>query len=554
MLLGLDVGGTQTDAVLVDGSGILAETKIPTGEDLLETLGEILRRTLTGVDRTALRRMTFSTTLATNAIVTDQLDPTGMLVSAGPGMDPAWFSVGPSYHVLAGCIDHQGNEVLPLQKSEVLAAAERIHAQGIDRVGVVSKFGVRNPVHEQQIAGWLAGRFASLALGHGISGILNFPRRVATTYLDAALHTHHARFIHALEATLDREGLLAPRYLLKPDGGTLSLEKSLSYPSRIAQSGPAASVMGAMALDPCTEVCLVLDIGGTTTDMAVLHRGVPLFEPVGIRIGPYRTLIRSLLTHSVGIGGDSAVRRDDRGTLRIGPLRKGRAMALGGPEPTPTDAMIALGLLGLGDRERAVSAMRGLGAEGEGDPLGMARSVLRRMAELIALSAGAFLSEINARPVFTINEVLEGQRVDPEGAVLIGGPAPFLKDFVQEALGLRCRVPPHFGVANAVGAAVSRVTAEIGLQADTERGTVVIPEAGVNQPIDGQFGPEEALALAERVLRAEALAVGANPEEIETSVVERQVFSMIRGYRRVGKNIRLRLSVAPGLLAGWKRG
>ncbi len=96
--------------------------------------------------------------------------------------------------------------------------------------------------------------------------------------------------------------------LLKPDGGTVEFQKSLDSPAKIAQSGPAASVMGALALDDCMGTTLVLDVGGTTTDMAVIINGEPLLDPLGVRLGPYRTLIRSLLTHSAAVGGDSQVR------------------------------------------------------------------------------------------------------------------------------------------------------------------------------------------------------------------------------------------------------
>ncbi|OPX36244.1 MAG: hypothetical protein B1H13_14900 [Desulfobacteraceae bacterium 4484_190.3] len=108
MILGLDVGGTQTDAVLLDEQGVLAETKTPTGEDLLETLRTAISEVTSAIDPGKIKRMVFSTTMATNAIVQDQLEPAGMIVSAGPGMNPEWFSVGPSFHVVGGCLDHQG--------------------------------------------------------------------------------------------------------------------------------------------------------------------------------------------------------------------------------------------------------------------------------------------------------------------------------------------------------------------------------------------------------------------------------------------------------------
>jgi N-methylhydantoinase A len=553
MILGLDVGGTQTDAVLIDKGEVAVETKTPTGEDLIETFRTALGNTLSGVDPGQIERTVFSTTMATNAIVQDCLDPVGMIVSAGPGMDPAWFSVGPSYHVVEGCLDHQGFEALPLNKDAVMKAKTRIREEGIGLLGVVTKFSVRNPSHELQIREWADGAFSHIAMGHRISGSLNFPRRITTTYLNAALHPLHIRFSNALVSILNERNLRAPRYLLKPDGGTFELEESVNFPARTAQSGPAASVMGALALDGCKGTCLVLDIGGTTTDMAVVLNGIPLRTRYGIRLGTFRTLIRSLLTRSIGVGGDSEVRMAGNGDLRIGPMRRGRPRACGGPAPTPTDAMVALGLLALGDTEAARSCMEKLGAPMGWNASDTARRVLEGMAKTIAEAARAFLYYINSRPVYTIHEVLQEEKIVPTSVLIIGGPSPQIAEHVGKALGLPQRVPPHFGVANAVGAAVARVTSEITLQADTERGTVVIPEARIHDRIDHSFGIDDAVRLGEEALRSQALKIGANPDSVEISITEKQVFSMIRGYFRAGQNIRLRMCITPGLIPEWTR-
>lgn len=553
MILGLDVGGTQTDAVLIDKGEVVSATKIPTTGDLLTTLRTAIDSTLGDLDPTRVERMSFSTTMATNAIVEDRLDPAGMIVSAGPGMDPAWFSVGPAYHVVEGCLDHQGFEARPLNRNAVLDAADAIRRQGIETLGVVSKFSVRNPSHELQAAEWAGASFIHVAMGHRVSGILNFPRRIATTYLNAALYRLHQGFSNALLAILNEKHLSGPRYLLKPDGGTVDLEKSAEWPARTAQSGPAASVMGALALDGCKGTTLVLDVGGTTTDMSVVLDGVPLLKPFGIRLGPYRTLIRSLQTHSVGIGGDSEVRLEVNGRLRIGPLRRGSPAALGGPAPTPTDAMITLGLLDAGDRQKARSAMEALGGAVGRDPVAVAGRVLEAMADQIATSARAFVYDINARAVYTIHEVLADQRIEPDSALIIGGPAPQIARYLEKAIGLPCRFPPHHGVANAVGAAVARVTSEVTLQADPQRGTVVIPEAAVEEKIDASFTLERAVAMGRTALLRMTSAVGGKEDDTDISITEKEAFPMIRGYSRTGLNIRLRMGVMPGIIPEWRQ-
>ena len=132
----------------------------------------------------------------------------------------------------------------------------RIREEKIKVIGVTGKFSVRNPSHELQITDWVGGSFSHVAMGHRVAGTLNFPRRIVTTYLNAALYGLHREFSDTLVHILNERGLSAPRYLLKPDGGTINLDKSINSPASTAQSGPAASVMGALALDGCEGTTL----------------------------------------------------------------------------------------------------------------------------------------------------------------------------------------------------------------------------------------------------------------------------------------------------------
>jgi N-methylhydantoinase A/oxoprolinase/acetone carboxylase beta subunit len=182
-----------------------------------------------------------------------------------------------------------------------------------------------------------------------------------------------------------------------------------------------------------------------------------------------------------------------------------------------------------------------------------AERVLEFMAKTIADSANAFLSYINSRPVYTIHEVIEKQKIEPTSVVVIGGPARQVAGYVGKALDLPHRVPPYSGVANAIGAAVSRVTSELTLQADTERGTVLIPEEDIENQIDARFNLQDAIALAQSALRKRALEFGAEPETLDISVAEKQVFNMIRGFSKTGQNIRVKMCITPGIIPEWKR-
>ncbi|MDI6797668.1 MAG: hydantoinase/oxoprolinase family protein [Desulfatibacillaceae bacterium] len=554
MILGLDVGGTQTDAVILENGQIVASCKTVNRPNLLETLNLALDDILSFVDSPSkIRRMVFSTTMATNAVVQDTMDPAGMIVSAGPGMNPLWFEVGPSFHLVKGCMDHRGQEVTPINKAQVLGAAASMQKQGIDLCGVVCKFSVRNPLHENLAGEWITPDFDFVALGHRFSGSLNFPRRVATTYLNAALYKVHKRFVDALEKCLARKGLNAPRYLMKPDGGTVNLSSSHFFPAQASQSGPAASIMGALALDSCKGQSLVMDIGGTTTDMALMFDGLPLLVPGGILLGRYQTNIRSLQSRSIGMGGDSRIAVDEAGELTIGPIRDGSPVAFGGPSPTPTDALVTLGLMEGGNAQAATLAMKDLGQRLDLDAVACSHRVLRQMALGIARQALEFINYVNDRPVYTIHEVVQSVEVQPEAIVVLGGPAAMLAPYLERAFALPCRVPPHFAVANAVGAAAARVTSEITLQADTQRGTAVIPEAGLELPVARDFSMGQAQEMALEALRARALKEGATEGEFSYAVTERESFNMIRGSGRTGKNIRLKLTIVPGLIPEWER-
>ncbi len=551
MILGLDVGGTHTDTALVSPGGVARVVKTPTGSDLLETLTEALTRALETIPLVKLERMVFSTTLATNAVVQDRLDPVGMMVMAGPGIDPELYSVGPCYRTIPGVVDHRGKEVVPPDRRAVEGIREEMGWLGLDKVGVVGKFSVRHPGHEMSVRTWIKDHFSHVALGHRISGGLNFPRRIHTTYLNAALNDIHVEFVQSLQATLDRLGLDAPSYLLKPEGGTILMDRSFDQPAHTAQSGPAASVIGAIALHCTPQTSLVLDIGGTTTDMAVIMNSAPLLNPTGVRIGPYKTSIRSLYTCSIGVGGDSEVRIDKQGNLRVGPNRQGPPAAMGGSVPTPTDALVFLGKLKAGRASRACDAIEKLAQKIEKRPEETAERILEEAARVIAEGASQFIQEINSQPVYTIYELIEDRKVEPERVVLIGGPALCLAPYVQEALGLPAAVPKHYKAANAIGAACARVTTEINLHADTEMGKAVIPEEEFETSIGRDFTIENARAMAGERLKERALRQGANPEELQVTVCDEQVFGMVRDFQRVGTNIRLRAQITPGLTRKW---
>lgn len=552
MIIGLDMGGTHTDIALLGDGRVLAKAKEPTDhKDLMGTIIRGIDRILLGNDAKQVRRVVLSTTLTTNAVIQNTLDPVGMLVSAGPGLAPQAFALGPSFHVIPGALDHRGAEIEKLNLNTAKEALSQMQDMGIRALGITGKFSIRNPKHENALAELAGDRFPSIYCGHKTSGILNFPRRMASTWLNAAVHRKSLEFKNAVQASFRERGLTAPVHVLKADGGTIPLENLLDSPGETILSGPSASVMGAILSAPVEGDALVLDIGGTTTDMAVLIHGVPVLEPIGAELGGVKTLFRALKSRSIGLGGDSELSVRE-GHISIGPDRKGPAFCLGGPVPTPTDALAAMGLFEECDKSRALEAMGIIARQLFMDPAKVPALILEKFIKVIRGAAESMVAAINARPVYTIYEMLEGYQVNPGTLLILGGPAAALAPKIAAVSGLPTEVVRNWDVANAIGAAIARPTCALTVLADTEKGFVRVPEENYSDEIRNTFTMDDAIDLAEKLLKRKALKMGTEPEDLVTEITETQEFSMVRGYRRSGKNIRVRAQVQPGLIRSWR--
>ena len=552
MIIGLDVGGTHTDVVLLGNNGLEKETKVLTDpEDLYKSVLAGLEEITADIDPQQIHRIVLSTTLTTNAIVQAKTPAVGMIVTAGPGIDPEAYRTNNHYCAASGSIDHRGREIKPIDPDEINDIGHRFQEAGIQYVGVVGKFSIRNPIHELSIKDALNNRFDKIFMGHKISGSLNFARRIATTYLNAAVYPIHKDFFEAVQKSLETRGMGLPIRLLKADGGNMKLTSSIELPSQTILSGPAASVMGAVALGAEDHDTLVMDIGGTTTDMAVLIQRSPVLNPLGIRLGEYKTLIRSLETLSIGLGGDSVVSVNN-GRLKVGPERLGPALAYGGPAPTPTDALVIKGDIQNGDRDKAVKGLAPLAEKLGGTVESIADEIMALACKTILSAARRLIERINSKPVYTVHELQEGYRVNPKHILILGGPAPHFAEHLEEYTDDHIDVVARWKVANAIGAALARTTCEVNLFADTQQGIAEAPEEGYNQKIDRRFDSEAAIQQALILLKEKAIQRGAIPENLETEIVEALQFNMIRGFESTGKNIRVKVQVKPGLIHGYE--
>ncbi|SDF32380.1 hydantoinase/oxoprolinase family protein [Sporolituus thermophilus] len=549
MLLGIDVGGTFTDAVIVEGGQVVAQAKRPTTHgELLAGILAAMDAALAGLTADSIERVALSTTIVTNALVENKTDQVGLIIIPGPGLDITGM-VPEEPVVLSGYIDHRGREVAAPTQAEVTAACRRFAGRRV--FAVSGKFAVRNPAHELTVAQWVeqAARPEHITLASQVCGSLNFWRRTNSAYYNAAVWRRFAAFADAVEQALAERGITAPVYILKADGGTLPLPAARRQPVEAVFTGPAASVLGIMALTDVADEAVSLDIGGTTTDIALWQSGAPLFAARGASINGYPTAVRAFWLKSVGVGGDSFVRREGD-SIAVGPERRGPAMAAGGPVPTVADAMIVAGIASFGDREQALAAMRQLDPARHAEET--ARTVLDAAAATICRAIAAMLAEHHNRPVYKVDDIVHSLQFTPRRIVAVGGAAA-LATVVATKLGLPVHVPDRAVVANAIGAAVARPTLTVTVRADTAQGYYTVAEQSLRAPLARrQLRLADMRDLAGRHLAERAAQLGIPVGEAET--VYEEEFNLVRGFSTTGKILTCQQQIRPGVVTAWREG
>lgn len=568
-VLGIDAGGTHTDAVLITGKGaharLAAWAKVRTRhDDLPASVGEVLEALAKELGSrgaallTAVESVTLGTTLAVNALVQDRADSVGLALSAGPGLDPARFGLGEHVCVVPGGLDHRGMEVSPLQMEGLTGQAARWRDEGVAAVACVGKFSPRNPAHERAMgAAAVKASGLPVTLGHRLSGRLNFPRRVATAYYNAAVQRLHNSFLDAVETALSGAGIHAAPRLLKADGGATPASLSRREPVQSILSGPAASVMGVMALCPETaQGCsLLLDMGGTTTDMALFFDGSPVIDRDGMMLRGRRTLVRALASTSIGVGGDSLLAVDGAGEeahVHVGPLRLGPALAFGGARPTLLDALNTLdgeaapgAFADRGDLAASREGMMALAAAHGLDARLLARKAVDDALAQVARAVRELVETVNARPIYTLAALRAVREARPRRVWLVGGPADCIRRRLGEALGLPVDSPPHAAVANAVGAALTLPTAGLEIYADTGRGVLRAPALDLEESIGKGYTLDAAERRARELLAAHLAAEGMPDAVVE--VVEADLFATLDDGGRGSRDIRVACRAAPGI-------
>ncbi len=320
--LGIDAGGTYTDAVVYDfslGQVISKAKALTTPHDPI--IG--IQGALDGLDSEALARVemaALSTTFATNAIVEDRGGDPGCVIMPSPGFDPAGL-LWSHREFIGGRMGINADELEPFDEAGCRAAVERLVADGVDSIAISGYGSVRNPAHE------LAAREVvrevcdlPVVCGHELSARLNFVNRANTAALNARLLPLIARLLHAARQTLAERDVQAPLMVVKGDGSLINVATALERPIDTILSGPAASVFGAHHLAGAEEATVV-DIGGTTTDSALILGGRPRLSAEGARVGGWQTSVEAVQISTIGLGGDSALDFDGDRNLLVGPRR-----------------------------------------------------------------------------------------------------------------------------------------------------------------------------------------------------------------------------------------
>ena len=568
MLLGLDVGGTFTDAVIIDGHRVVASAKRRTTKDnLMQGIGEALDAVLTGCNTSNIEQVTLSTTVVTNTIVEEKEQVVDLYVVTGPGRNvDDIFPVSPIY--LQGYTDHRGIVVERTPTNAVREVAKMVQSRsGTDLAAVSAKFGVRNPQEELSITEELKDKYNTISNGSLLSGSLNFPRRTISAYFNSAVTPVFTIFKRNVEEALSIRNIKAPLHILKADGGSLPMEHMVSRPVETAFTGPAATVLGLSALGAIGEEHTVaLDIGGTTTDISLWKHGKPLMTKNGVSIREYPSAVRSFAVTSVGIGGESVVRIVD-GNITVGPERVGPSAALGGTEPTLGDALIVLGHANYGDMKLAIQSMEALAnrlpaslhdsltsdstkvQQQLGDSItasDVARLIVNKALETIHRGIDEVVRAENKRPIYVVADIVNPDVFVPAQIVVVGGTAPSLGPSIGKYMDLPITIPENAAVANAIGAALALSTIELTVHVDTKRRLLVIPELGIKQQTCTLKRVEQVVERAKEALSEEALRLGLGKDQ-DIEVISMEDFPVVEGWQSMERLITVKVQLAAGV-------
>lgn len=510
-LVAVDVGGTFTDVVVHDPStGALRLAKaLTTPEDPARGVLTALERA--GVDLGSVRAFVHGTTLVINAITERKGARTALVTTAGfrdvleiartnrPDMynfryhKPRPFVPRRLRFEVRERLDPRGRVVAPIHLEDLEAVAESCRAEGVEAVAICFLHAYANPEHERQAAARLRELLPQVPVSasHEVSGLWREYERTSTVVLNAYVRPAAARYLSRLGEALQACGFRGRLRLMHSAGGTASLEQACVRPILMVESGPVAGVAGAARLGRALGDgdLVTLDVGGTTAKCSLIEHGEPRMvaeyhlERTPFSAG-YPLQIPAVDIVEIGAGGGSIVRLDP---LQVGPQSVGyelqdRALVFGGDTLTATDVAVAGGLARLGDPTRV--------AHLAGDQVRGCLQHIRRMVEQA-------IDRIKLQAA-------------PQPVIVVGGGSILLGEELQGASSVVR--PPHYEVANAVGAAIAQISGEVDKIYSLQ-----------------QMGREEAVRAAKEEAAARATANGAHPRTVKVVEVEDVPLTYLEG-------------------------
>lgn len=505
-ILGVDTGGTYTDAVILEresGNVIRKSKALTTPHNLVLGIQACLDGLGIGERGPRIDLVCLSTTLATNAIVEGRGCDAGLLLI---GSVPDGILPVDGFDCVRGRLDIKGRTVEPVEEKEVAAVLERMRGKH-EALAISGYASVRNPAHEQAV-GRMAREWLGIPVvfGHDMTMTLGFYERTVTAVLNARLIPIIQRLISAIGDVLARMRIHAPVMVVKGDGSLMRASYALERPVDTILSGPAASLIGGAFLSGCGDA-MIVDIGGTTTDIAHVQNGRVRVNEEGAVVAGWRTRVRAADLHTFGLGGDSAICVADNRAIRIGPRKATPwCRAREGEENrgfTPTDVLHILGEYTEWD-----TALAGRGAIACGNGLASEKNVKQ------------FAFDVNAAIIEKLDDCLqEGLRMAPlpRMVVGIGAPAGTWMRKAADWLPVPLCVPEHAEVANAVGAAVGNVLeqAEALVRRDRTEDSYIVHSTRERLSFtELEDAKDAAEQLALGLARERALKAGAEQPEI----------------------------------------
>jgi N-methylhydantoinase A/oxoprolinase/acetone carboxylase beta subunit len=486
--IGIDVGGTNTDAVLMDDLSVISKIKTPTTEDVTGGITTALKHVLesSGTATSAISAVMIGTTHFTNAVVErKRLKQTATIrlglpaTAALPPMvdwpDDLRAVIDGSAHLVHGGHEFDGREISKFDPDEVRGVAEQIAAKGVTAVAISSVFSPVNPVMEirtaEIVANVIPGADITRSAEIGRIGLLE---RENAAILNSCLRTLAVETVTAFRRAISEMGISAPLYLTQNDGTLMTADFAEQYPVLTFASGPTNSMRGAAFLSGLKDA-MVVDVGGTTSDVGALTHGFPREASVAVDIGGVRTNFRMPDVFSFGLGGGTIVQSDP---LKIGPQSVGfritqKALVFGGDTLTTTDIAVAAGVAEIGD----ASLVKHLDSQ-------LVKASLDRIQEMSETAVDRMKTSADAVPVIVVGG----------GSILIHKTLSGASEMIK---------PNHFEAANAVGAAIAQISGEV------DR---VYSLAGMTR--------DEAINHAKQEASDKATEAGADPGSIQIVDVE----------------------------------